>query len=660
MADDKHVYIISDSPEKDSNLFGFDAYAKTVAELIAYKENKTPLVIGIYGPWGSGKTTLMHTVISNLDKIQKYKDGSNYRKCKTVWFQAWKYKEEDEILAALIEEIFKTMKAEGFFKNCQTQIEKMVKGFDKSKAMGKITEFFSGGLFDVSELFSGLEYKEKIGFYDTFQEFFDSLLWGYLNWRPKISDGEESNDRKNVLVIFIDDLDRCPPKKILKVLETIKLFMDKKGCIFVIGAAIDIIEEALEETYKADAGKFMDKIVQVTFNLPQKSADDFESFIKNIKPGIKEAVSPHLHVIIPAMENNPRRLKRFLNNVSLQEGLLRNKDMLVEYNHLLYWNIIDYVYPSLRDDLKDNPRTLIVLRDGIAGIDLKLGDKERWELSKEMIDEIPKSLQRYIQNKGLADIIRNFDVTQDQLRQFVTFSEIVESVEEVKEKESKEERIEFDNMVTVSDGEFLYSDDKHIENIGHDFLIDVYPVTNMQYEKFMRGGGYSNEKYWTNEGRQWKEENNVTRPKLWKDKKWNQAEYPVVGVSYYEAEAYAEWAGKRLPTEQEWEKAARGPEGREYPWGDEFDKERCNINESGHNRTTRVTLYPNGISPYGCYDMTGNVWEWTTSDYDREAKVLRGGSWNVNQRNARCAFRNWYFPAFRLNDVGFRCVRTLR
>ena len=102
MAENEPVYIISDNPEKDSGLFGFDGYAKTIAELIAFKDNKTPLVIGIYGPWGSGKTTLMQTVLSYFRKIDDYKDKDHFRNIKTVWFQAWKYKEEEEILAALI------------------------------------------------------------------------------------------------------------------------------------------------------------------------------------------------------------------------------------------------------------------------------------------------------------------------------------------------------------------------------------------------------------------------------------------------------------------------------------------------------------------------------------------------------------------------------
>ena len=111
MLDNKPVTIISDAPQlkSDSVMFGFEGYARTIADLIANKANETPLVIGIYGPWGSGKTTLMATVRDLLTNID-YEDRETYRKCKTVWFQAWKYDKENEILAGLIEEIFKTIK----------------------------------------------------------------------------------------------------------------------------------------------------------------------------------------------------------------------------------------------------------------------------------------------------------------------------------------------------------------------------------------------------------------------------------------------------------------------------------------------------------------------------------------------------------------------
>lgn len=165
------------------------------------------------------------------------------------------------------------------------------------------------------------------------------------------------------------------------------------------------------------------------------------------------------------------------------------------------------------------------------------------------------------------------------------------------------------DMLKVPKGPFLYGEKRARAVIEHGYWIDQYPVTNEKYRAFVLAGDYEKRQYWSDEGWTWKTGENIARPEYWNDPIWNKLDYPVVGVSDYEAEAYAKWACKRLPTEQEWEKAERGEDGRQYPWGDEFDKARCNSYESGIGHTTPVTQYSNGVSPYGCFDMSGNVWE---------------------------------------------------
>jgi formylglycine-generating enzyme required for sulfatase activity len=213
-------------------------------------------------------------------------------------------------------------------------------------------------------------------------------------------------------------------------------------------------------------------------------------------------------------------------------------------------------------------------------------------------------------------------------------------------------------MVTITAGPFLFGEDKQTQTIDTDFEIDVYPVTNRQYSVFLKEKGYKNNELWSREGINWRTKNQISKPALWGDDKWNQPEHPVVGVSYYEAEAFARWSNKTLPTEVQWERAARGADGRKYPWGDEFDKEKCNTEESGIGKTTRVTRYPNGISPDGCYDMAGNVWEWTVSKDDNNKIVLRGGAWDFGYCYARCVDRFKVNPNDRDFSIGFRCVRT--
>ena len=148
--------------------------------------------------------------------------------------------------------------------------------------------------------------------------------------------------------------------------------------------------------------------------------------------------------------------------------------------------------------------------------------------------------------------------------------------------------------------------------------------------------------------------------------------FPVVGVSFTEALDYAGKVGKRLPTEAEWEKAARGEDGRAYPWGDMFDKQLCNINESGFSRPLAVGSFPLGSSPYRVQDMAGNVHEWVdswyeaypgnqqvTKDYGQIYRVLRGGSYTTPRYDARCARRHFDRIDAARKDYGFRCVMDL-
>jgi formylglycine-generating enzyme required for sulfatase activity len=224
------------------------------------------------------------------------------------------------------------------------------------------------------------------------------------------------------------------------------------------------------------------------------------------------------------------------------------------------------------------------------------------------------------------------------------------------------------NMVYVPAGQFIMGDKDNIRVTGlkKGFLIDRYPVTNVEFCAFLneRGnqeeGGYT----WINLAGSYEKE----RCRIREDGGQFTVEpgfedHPVIYVTWYGARAYAEWAGKRLPTEEEWEKAARGIDGRVYPWGNEFDKDKCNSVESEIRHTSPVQKYQEGRSPYGCFDMAGNVWEWTDSWYDEkeETWLARGGSWFFNRDSARCADRYRNFPLYRfdrLDDVGFRCART--
>ena len=214
------------------------------------------------------------------------------------------------------------------------------------------------------------------------------------------------------------------------------------------------------------------------------------------------------------------------------------------------------------------------------------------------------------------------------------------------------------------------------------YWIDRYPVTCGAFRQFIQAGGYQNSEWWSTEGWQWLQQYPVNRPFYWvDDPAWEY--HPVCGVSWYEADAYARFVGKRLPTEAEWEYAAcwqstpSTPPIKPYPWGHAFPTaQHCNHNGLvGH--TTPVNAYPAGQSALGCVDLLGNVWEWTgdwfagypgfrpypyvgysQSYFDDQHRVLKGGSWATRPWALRASFRNWYHPWVRQIFAGFRCVTS--
>ena len=182
------------------------------------------------------------------------------------------------------------------------------------------------------------------------------------------------------------------------------------------------------------------------------------------------------------------------------------------------------------------------------------------------------------------------------------------------------------------------------------FYIDKHPVTVSQFTKFLEDTKY---KYKNME---------LLNPKM--------ERHPMVNVTWYDALFYAAWAGKRLPLEAEWELAARGTDGKKYPWGSEWDPRRLNCVLTGYLTTTPVGIFPRGNSPYGCQDMVGNVWEWTLDNLGgypypgpsrQKASVIsvRGGSFRSDKPDCRCAVRAKRLPGFFDSDLGFRCAISL-
>jgi gamma-glutamyl hercynylcysteine S-oxide synthase len=244
-------------------------------------------------------------------------------------------------------------------------------------------------------------------------------------------------------------------------------------------------------------------------------------------------------------------------------------------------------------------------------------------------------------------------------------------------------------MALVPDGEVQLDEGDSSRAVSiHRFFLNRYPVTNRQYYEFVAAGGYRQAALWDESilpgVLEFVDSTGNPGPKYWQNGCYAEGEeqHPVVGVSWYEADAYARWVGKRLPSEAEWVKAGSWPVRissttqvqRKYPWGDSMDRSFANLWGSGPGQTVPIDQYPGGVSAGGVYQLIGNVWEWTTSYYTGASlprdnlpmsglrlatplRSIRGGAFDTYFDNqASCQFQSGEIPLNRRDNIGFRCV----
>ncbi|MCE7905938.1 MAG: hypothetical protein DYG87_09080 [Anaerolineae bacterium CFX3] len=717
--------ILSDLPlrEKDTAHFYFDEFAATLARLAADPSTRTPLTIGVSGAWGSGKTTLlqrMKTLLDTRDAQGKPffanadESAEKFRKTKTVWFDAWKYDGEDELLVALVRVILDMMGRGSLGEQLWSEIlDKTAPRYDVLATFVNMFKVKFGGLeigLDLNKYKTDTEFYKHTAFFDHFNPAFEELL---ARWVHGKGDFRKIDETKGALVVFIDDLDRCLPEKTVQVLETVKLFLDKPGCIFVIGAHTQVVQEAVTKYYAGmsaeTASDYLEKIVQLRFELPPILEEQMGGFVT--ATGLPKESLENWETIVAGAEINPRKVKTFLNDLNLAWSLLVNSGQAqnVERADFTRWQVLMRAAPeSFKKQVRD-----------IDDVDLRFKFVQNalaWQNGDAQAAEYFKDYEKHSRLKRTLKKIHAFGKTFDA-KTLDAFIHLVappkppepekvpaevkakpkketveigeEALEEIMrgettfEKEVRREAVparagarEWDGIsfVPVPKGKFLMGsrednelardDEKpqHTVEIPDDYWIGQFPITNEQYDLFVQS---RNGKHPVSD---------------WKKKK----NHPVVNVSWNDAQAYCKWLNDthgnelpqglvfRLPTEAEWEKAARGEFGFEWPWGNEFDKNKCNSKEGGKGGTTPVGAYsPAGDSPYGAADMVGNVWEWTRSlfkGYPYQAgdgredlkasgtRVLRGGSWSSYRSNARCSYRNWYGPDNFNDNVGVRLV----
>ncbi len=194
------------------------------------------------------------------------------------------------------------------------------------------------------------------------------------------------------------------------------------------------------------------------------------------------------------------------------------------------------------------------------------------------------------------------------------------------------------------------------------FALQRHLVSVAEFAEFVEEGGYDDPALWTADGWRWRLDDDIVAPRFWDEEEWQPylvPNQPVVGVSWFEADAYASFRGRRLPSELELERGARGDDARRYPWGDTWDERLCAHRTSGRRTTKPIGLFPPG--PWGLHDLVGSVWQWTREERGEVGpygapRVVCGGAWNNLPWSIGCASRNAFPPTARFSNLGFRCA----
>ena len=407
------------------------------------------------------------------------------------------------------------------------------------------------------------------------------------------------------------------------------------------------------------------------------------------------------------------RIDSQFDKIELNCGLLKFQDGQYNFRHLTLQEFLTATatvdretdYAAAIRDVWDDPRygEVIELYVGYLSIENK-----RW--ANKIVGDILSKPDRPPFNRWRLAARSLLDMHQDR-REIDVVDQAVEKLRSIIKSDVGPndradagetlgwlgDRRNLEKFVTLQSGTYPTSRG----NIEIDRLeLGIYPVTNLWYAKFVKNGGYVYDAAWSQEGKRWLEYTGAKHPALWHERQWNCPNAPVVGVCWYEADAFTRWLTisrddgfiYRLPDEREWQVAASGLEQKEYPWGDEWQDAYCNTWESKINKISPVGIFRQGNSPNGISDLSGNVWEWTCSDYYagqkredfkfdhlvqklfdeqkfdeymskldqkiRQIPVLKGGSWDDYQLDARSNFRVSNHPNKRNDNIGFRCART--
>lgn len=403
-----------------------------------------------------------------------------------------------------------------------------------------------------------------------------------------------------------------------------------------------------------------------------------------------------------------RRVHSFYSPIGWHFGHIARTEEFWIVGEALGQPVLDEHYTFLFGDLPENPKDNRVNLPSLDEIVAYL-EKTR-ERSFDLLDECDIGCD----SPYLAEAYAWDFALQHECQHQETIAEMMQLIQKEKEKDQEQEQEQEREQeqvqrhiwesslntewVDIPAGTFVMGSN---ERCGYDnekeehevsvapFSLAKHPVTSYQWSQFIEAGGYQNRKIWSEAGWKWREAEGALMPEYWRQVDSSfyftspqglrpiHPDEPVSCISFFEAEAYAKWAGARLPTEEEWEYAARGPLSLKFPWGQQVATSDEACFGLAHWSPQPVGGRSKGATPFGIEDMAGQVWEWTSSaflpypgfeafPYDGyskdhmkgEHRVCRGGSWATAAPILRCSFRNWYVPTYRQGFLGMRLARS--